>query len=63
MKITTAFALLGLALFAVVASTASAQGVLPRPEPPFQGKIGRTYKDSTPDKIPVIQAPAGPPMS
>ena len=25
--------------------------VLPPPEPPFQGKIGRTVKDSTPDSL------------
>src|SRR6516225_5396549 len=31
--------------------------VLPRPEPKFKGRIGTTYKDSTPDKIPIIQAP------
>ncbi len=29
-----------------VASLAHAQSVLPRPEEPFQGKIGLTYKDS-----------------
>jgi len=40
---------------------ASAQEVLPKPEPPFQGKIGQTYKDSQPDKIPVTKAPAGAP--
>ena len=39
----------------------SAQEVLPKPEPPFKGKIGRTYKDSQPDKIPVTKAPAGAP--
>ncbi len=61
MKVTTVVASLSLALIAAFASTASAQGVLPRPELPFKGKIGRTYKDSTPDKIPVIQAPAGAP--
>jgi arylsulfatase A-like enzyme len=38
-----------------------AQDVLPRPDPKFQGTIGRTYKDSTPDKIPLIKAPAGAP--
>ncbi len=37
------------------------QDVLPKPEPPFQGKIGRTYKQSTPDKIPVTHAPQGAP--
>jgi arylsulfatase A-like enzyme len=43
------------------AHVAQAQDVLPRPEPPFNGTIGRTYKDSTPDKIPIIAAPAGAP--
>jgi arylsulfatase len=38
-----------------------AQDVLPRPEPPFKGVIGETYKDSTPDKIPLIKAPDGAP--
>lgn len=37
---------------------ASAQEVLPRPEAPFKGKIGHTYKDSQPDKIAVVKAPA-----
>jgi hypothetical protein len=32
----------------LLAMTAHAQ-VLPKPEPPFKGKIGRTVKDSTPD--------------
>ncbi len=35
--------------------------VLPHPDPRFRGVIGRTYKDSTPDKIPITQAPAGAP--
>ncbi|WP_198670244.1 sulfatase-like hydrolase/transferase [Dyella sp. C9] len=35
--------------------------VLPQPPPPFKGVIGRTYKDSKPDKIPVIKAPSGAP--
>ena len=39
----------------------SAQEVLPMPEPPFKGKIGRTYKDSRPDKIAITKAPAGAP--
>jgi arylsulfatase A-like enzyme len=42
-------------------SGVSAQEVLPNPDPPFKGKIGRTYKDSQPDKIPVTKAPAGAP--
>ncbi len=37
------------------------QEVLPKPEPPFKGKIGRTYKDSQPDKIPLTKAPEGAP--
>ncbi len=61
MKAKTVLALLGLALIAAFTSTAVAQGVLPRPEQPFKGKIGNTYKDSTPDKISVIDAPAGAP--
>ena len=39
----------------------SAQEVLPRPDPKFDGIIGQTYKDSTPDKIPLVKAPAGAP--
>ena len=35
--------------------------VLPPPEPPFKGKIGRTYKDSQPDKFPITKAPDGAP--
>jgi len=35
--------------------------VLPPPEPPFQGKIGRTVKDSTPDFPKGIEGPAGAP--
>src|SRR3974390_10969 len=33
------------------AQVAQAQEVLPLPEPPFKGVIGRTYKDSVPDTI------------
>ena len=43
------------------ASDVFAQEVLPRPEAKFKGTIGQTYKDSTPDKIPLITAPAGAP--
>src|SRR5262249_55185375 len=35
--------------------------VLPPPEPPFQGKIERTLKGSTPDFPKGIEAPAGAP--
>ncbi|QDU93831.1 arylsulfatase [Lignipirellula cremea] len=44
-----------LALFSV--GTASAQEVLPRPEEPFKGKIGLTYKDSQAVK-PQLKIPA-----
>ena len=57
----TTLAALGLALGIPVAVPAMAQDVLPRPDPKFQGIIGQTYKDSTPDKIPIITAPAGAP--
>jgi arylsulfatase len=35
--------------------------VLPQPPPPFKGVIGQTYKDSKPDSIPIVHAPAGAP--
>jgi arylsulfatase len=35
--------------------------VLPHPDPRFKGVIGRTYKDSQPDKIPITKAPDGAP--
>src|SRR5262249_48806548 len=35
--------------------------VLPQSAAPFKGTIGQTYKDSKPDKIPIVQAPAGAP--
>jgi arylsulfatase len=35
--------------------------VLPRPEPPFQGKIGRTAAESKPDFPKAIEAPKGAP--
>jgi arylsulfatase A-like enzyme len=37
------------------------RSVLPIPEPPFEGKIGRTVKDSTPDFPKGVEAPAGAP--
>jgi len=40
---------------------ASLSPVLPPPEAPFDGIIGRTYKDSKPSKIPVVKAPASAP--
>ena len=50
------------AFSAVTARAQTARGsVLPPPEPPFKGKIGRTYKESQPDKIPITKAPDGAP--
>ncbi len=47
---------------AVTACSPTARSTaLPPPEPPFQGRIGRTYKESQPDKIPVTRAPDGAP--
>src|SRR5262245_55065985 len=45
----------------VLASTAFGQAVLPQPEPPFKGQIGRTVKDSTPDFPKGVEAPQGAP--
>src|SRR5262249_47658125 len=53
-------ALTALALIFAVTSL-YAQEVLPKPEPPFQGKIGRTVSDSSPDFPKEVQAPAGAP--
>ncbi len=50
-----------LAVRTLLGGAASAEEVLPKPEPPFKGKIGQTYKDSQPDKIAVTKAPAGAP--
>lgn len=44
-----------------LSASARAQEALPQPEPPFKGRIGTTYKDSAPDKIPLIKAPDGAP--
>jgi arylsulfatase A-like enzyme len=48
-------------LVAAAPFTVLAQEVLPRPEPPFKGLIGQTYKDSRPAKIPITKAPEGAP--
>jgi arylsulfatase len=47
-------------------STAASQDannatVLPKPEAPFEGKIGRIVRDSTPDFPKGVEAPAGAP--
>jgi arylsulfatase len=44
-----------------ISQPASGQEVLPRPEQPFKGHIGRTAKDSTPDFPKEVQAPKGAP--
>jgi arylsulfatase len=45
----------------VFVSTAGAQEVLPRPEQPFGGKIGRTTKESIKDFPKMVEAPKGAP--
>src|SRR5579863_8519087 len=61
-KASIAQLIVGLGLVCLVfAGNLSAQEVLPRPDPKFKGIIGQTYKDSKPDKIPLIKAPAGAP--
>ena len=48
--------------FGATGIRASAQdSMLPRPQPPFQGKIGRTVPDSTPDFPKGLEAPNGAP--
>src|SRR3954447_24446495 len=44
-----------------VSSSPAGSAVLPPPEPPFKGVIRETYKDSKPDKIPIVKAPDGAP--
>ncbi len=40
---------------------ASGQSQIPQPDPPFQGKIGKTYRDSSPSYPPPIKAKPGSP--
>ncbi len=55
-------AILSLSLLALSAAPAPAQeSVLPKPEQPFNGNIGRTVRDSTPDFPKGIESPAGAP--
>src|SRR6516165_4693801 len=61
MKAKDALTLLSLALGALLALTARAQEVLPHPPQPFQGAIGRTAAESTPDFPKGIEAPKGAP--
>src|SRR5262249_19007723 len=61
-KQTTLASLLALILYsAPVACAFAHESVLPKPESPFQGKIGRTVKDSTPDFPKNVEAPKGAP--
>ena len=60
MKTKTILAL-SLALGAAIALPAGAQEVLPYPQPPFKGKIGRTAAESTADFPKGIAAPKGAP--
>jgi arylsulfatase A-like enzyme len=46
-----------LAVATIMTTAGVAQEVLPRPEPAFKGKIGRTYKDSIPDFPKPLKAP------
>src|SRR5262249_17434556 len=54
--------ILCISMVALGGTSAPAQeAVLPKPELPFQGKIGGTVKDSTPDFPKGVEAPAGAP--
>ncbi len=61
MKQLSRSAVLALLQCSLLCLPAAAEEVLPRVEPKFNGTIGRTYKESRMDKIPVIHAPAGAP--
>src|SRR6516225_8798932 len=49
------------AIILAMTFTATAQDVLPRPDPPFKGHIGRTAKDSTPDFPKQVEPPKNAP--
>ena len=57
LTVPTVFAL----VLSMMGTGAAAQVVLPKPEPPSQGEIGRTAKDSTPDFPKGVEAPKGAP--
>jgi arylsulfatase A-like enzyme len=58
----TTCAQLRFVLLCILAGATSLYGqVLPKPEPPFKGKIGRTVKDSIPDFPKGVEAPKGAP--
>src|SRR5580704_8923632 len=50
-----------LLLVATFGQAARAQEVLPRPDPPFKGHIGRTVAESTKDFPQEVKAPKGAP--
>ena len=51
----------GVVLAAALTFTAAAQEVLPRPDQPFKGHVGRTIKDSATDFPQPTAAPRGAP--
>jgi len=51
----------GISATAPSAQAQQPQEILPKPAPAFQGKIGRTVKDSTPDFPKSVEAPGGAP--
>ena len=57
----TRIAVVAVALAAVLVLPTRAQEILPRPEPPFEGTIGRSAADSTPDFPAEVRAPEGAP--
>ena len=61
MKRTLPLTMFVVAATALLVVSASAQDVLPRPEKPFGGKIGLTYKDSIPEFPQPVKPPAGSP--
>ena len=61
MRTRSILTVLSLALGAVCALPAGAQEVLPRPEQPFGGKIGRTTKESVKDFPKQVHVPKGTP--
>ena len=61
MPLSSRYPLIVLSVALTIALPLAGQEVLPKPEPPFHGKIGRTVKDSTPDFPKGVEAPKGAP--
>ena len=55
----TVFSTFVLAFSAMGVGASAQESVLPKPQTPFQGKIERTVKDSTPDFPKGVEAPQG----